>query len=152
MGCDIHCFVEQKIDGAWVNDQPMVPSEVWDSKAEEHVDGPLIPTQVRVWRDYCLFGALANVRREYDGLSKDPRGIPVDVSDEINAAHEEQEGDAHSASYATLEELEMLTLASALHAEAVDHGVASSLRDFIKTLFPENAEPDAYRVVFWFDN
>lgn len=152
MGCDIHCFVEQKIDGAWVNDQPMEPSEVWDSKADGYVDGPLIPTQVRVWRDYCLFGALANVRREYDGLSKDPRGIPDDVSAEIKAAYAEQEGDAHSASYATLEELEMLTLASALHAQAVDHGVASSSRDFIKKLFPENPVPDTYRVVFWFDN
>lgn len=152
MGCDIHCYVEEKVDGVWVNTQPMVDSEVWDSEAEEYLAGPKEPNQTHIWRDYCLFGAIASVRREYDGLSLEPRGIPDDVSAEIKQAHANEEGDAHSASHATMEELELLTLASALHADAVDHGVASSLRDFIKTLFPEGAEPDTYRVVFWFDN
>lgn len=152
MGCDIHCFVEKKIDGAWVNQQPTEPSEVWDNESQTYVDGPLVPKQTHIWRNYTLFGALANVRREYPGLSKDPRGIPDDVSAEIQQEYSAMEGDAHSASYATLEELELLTLASVLHSEATEHGVPGSLRDFIKDIFPENAEPDAYRVVFWFDN
>ena len=123
-----------------------------DNESQTYVDGSPVPNQTHIWRDYCLFGAIASVRREYAGLSLEARGIPDDVSDEIRQAHTNQEGDAHSASHTTMEELELLTLASALHAEAVDHGVASSLRDFIKELFPEGAEPDTYRVVFWFDN
>lgn len=152
MGCDIHCFIEKKIDGVWTSQQPMEPSEVWDDELGDYVDGPLIPKDTHIWRDYCLFGALADVRRSYPGLSKDPLGVPDDVSAEVASAYKQQEGDAHSASHATLEELELLTLASTLHAEAIEHSVASSLRDFIKTLFPDNPDPDTYRVVFWFDN
>lgn len=130
MGCDIHCFVEKKVDG------------VWQSVGEEE----------DLWRDYALFGALASVRREYPGVSKEPLGLPTDASAEVRADHKIWDCDAHSASHMTLEELELLTLASSLSDFALAAGVPQSLKDFIEAIFPDGAERNSYRAVFWFDN
>lgn len=130
MGCDIHCFVEKKIDG------------VWQSVGEEE----------DVWRSYTLFGALASVRREYPGISKEPLGFPADASSEVRTEYKTWDCDAHSASHMTLEELEVLTLASSLSDSALADGVPGSLKDFIDTIFPDGADRNSYRAVFWFDN
>lgn len=57
MGCDIHCFVEAKVDNKWLL-----------------MDHPFVK------RHYTLFGRIAGVRDEDQiPIAKD-RGIPDDIS------------------------------------------------------------------------
>lgn len=81
MGCDIHSYIEYKKNGQW--------------KSESCYIG----------RDYALFGLLAGVR----GVSIKPiaeeRGLPPDVTKRVQQQSNAWDGDGHSHSYVTLEEL-----------------------------------------------
>lgn len=87
MGCDIHLFVEVR-DGA---DSPWRLQAVrW--QFENH-KGELASAVGYDWRNYDVFGMLADVRngRGFGGIStgagfvpiSQPRGLPVDMSDEL---------------------------------------------------------------------
>jgi len=54
-----------------------------------------------MWRDYELFGRLADVRG-YHRKNKSPKGLPQNVSDVVIKAHIYWGQDAHSASYMSL--------------------------------------------------
>lgn len=84
MGCDIHAWIEVKNeDGTWSG-----------------VEQPYIS------RSYGLFGLLANVRN-YSHVPSiaESKGVPVDASEEYRNSVEYWDGDGHSHSYLTLEEL-----------------------------------------------
>jgi hypothetical protein len=115
MGCDIHLYVERKVDDKWVNADKWTPDPYYD---EEDGANPLhVDYDDRFYRgrNYDLFGMLANVRNGHgfagcdtgDGFKPiaTPRGLPADVSAEVRAESDRWDGDGHSHSWFTLAEL-----------------------------------------------
>lgn len=113
MGCDIHLYVERKVDGVWQSADQWEPNEY----ADEGEDGLEIPYQKRFYsgRNYDLFGILADVRngRGFAGVDTgdgyvpmdDPRGLPEDVSPQVKADSDHWGSDGHSHSWFTVSEL-----------------------------------------------
>lgn len=116
MGCDIHCFVEKQApDGTWfkldgfVSDLYSETDKYFSSDEFRFTDQP---TQTR---NYTLFGLLADVRNGVGFAGCDigdpvkplaaPKGLPIDVSEEIEAEYLDWGVDAHSCSYFTVQEL-----------------------------------------------
>lgn len=106
MGCDIHLYVEKRIDGKWVAQGDFERDEDgWMGGGQSYYDG----------RNYDLFAILADVRngRGFAGIKTgegfnpiaEPRGIPDDASDEFKAIAESWDVDGHSHSYHTLRDL-----------------------------------------------
>lgn len=115
MGCDIHCYGERRVNGAWqVFDGPRDSFSRYDENAEvigedgeptgERMRRPLT---VYSGRNYALFTILAGVR-DYGGNQErisNPRGVPPDVSPEVGAIFRAWGVDGHSHSWLTLREL-----------------------------------------------
>jgi len=152
MGCDIHDFIEIRGEtGKWNCIHELIEIDI------AYPDDHLYLMDMGTGRDYRLFGLLfRGVRRDYDDLSFDPRGLPSDMSDLLYQEHENWFSDAHSASYLTLEELK--NKASSLLIESDDRAIhiLESLTGYINSIknFKEtHTVPDKdVRVVFWFDN
>lgn len=81
MGCDIHAFIEKKIEGRW------------ELFAELHWD-----------RSYSVFSRLAGVRGEHDPI-EEPRGFPDNVSYSIKQEFAEWEKGYHTTSWYNLSEI-----------------------------------------------
>ena len=102
MGCDIHTICEVKEDGKWkVNPLPVF-------KAGYHWEKPKKRTNPPDDRDYGWFAVLADVRNDrkerLDCIDK-PKGIADDATKEWVKMANDMEGDMHSHSYFTLDEL-----------------------------------------------
>jgi hypothetical protein len=99
MGCDIHVYVEKRVDGQW---------RAADKYSDEDGIGPDVSYDDRVYvgRNYRLFSVLAGVRK-HDMLPviAEPRDLPEDVSPEVRAASDSWGVDGHSHSWLTLREL-----------------------------------------------
>lgn len=107
MGCDIHLYVEKKIDGQWISQDKWTKDD--DSISVSYGD--------RFYgdRNYDLFAILADVRNGYgfagietgegfNPISK-PKGVPGDASQQYLKVVEQWDCDGHSHSYFTLREL-----------------------------------------------
>lgn len=170
LGTDIHAFTEIK-----VNERKLLrgdPDEVkllerralgGDPEAQARLDliAPLevwrplelfpdeVKSRIRIYeedRNYSLFGLLAGVRRTDCGVIDEPRGLPRDVTDWVGSKF--VEGDDHSASWVTIDEL-MMELEGFRNdghwlkdANLFDHA-----EDVFKVFGAERA-----RLVFWFDS
>jgi len=111
MGCDIHLFVEKKVDGKWVS------ADSWEREEEEGFNSLSVDYNKRFYsgRNYDLFAILADVRNGSGFAGCDtgdgfvpidsPRGIPEDASTEVKECSERWDGDGHSHSWFTLAEL-----------------------------------------------
>lgn len=109
MGCDIHLYVEKKIDGQW--------QILGDFEREENDDGGTWISGGRFYsgRNYNLFAILADVRngRGFAGCKtgegfqpiSEPRGVPDDASPEYKAIVDQWDVDGHSHSFHTLRQL-----------------------------------------------
>jgi hypothetical protein len=100
MGADIHTYVEKKVNNKWIaieGKNPYYPE--YDKKNEYILEGWIYND-----RNYTLFGILANVRNHDVECIAEPKGIPEDVSKDIE--EEIDNCDLHSHSYFTLKELE----------------------------------------------
>ena len=146
MGCDIHLYVERKENGRWVS------LDKWTVDADEFGrEGAGVMWEDRFYRhrNYLLFGILAGVRdRSLASISK-PRGLPKDVTLEVQKESESWNTDGHSHSWLTLAELQSYDWSSAL-AEPV--GAPST---FVNEAIPKLealGEPESVRIVFFFDN
>jgi len=98
MGCDIHFYVERKIDGVWV--------QQFDPTIEDPTNHPA--RWSKYWfhnRNYMLFGLLAGVRNDEITPLADPRGVPSDMSSSLSSEWNDWSGDGHTPSYFTLPEL-----------------------------------------------
>jgi hypothetical protein len=152
MGCDIHCYAEQK--GA---------AGIYECFGEYFED-----------RSYGIFGFLADVRN-YSGI--DPiisqrRGIPEDVSQIVSDEYRDWGGDAHGASWLSLAELRSFDYEAVcedrrctreIHG-VLDGGCTSNPGEGERTTYREFLGPyyfeelaklekvGATRIVFWFDN
>lgn len=99
MGCDIHIFVEKRINGKW---------ECIDTIIGDENGNLYVPYENRIYteRNYSLFALLANVRNHAKIISiSEPRGLPDDVSEIVKEISYQWDCDGHSHSYYTLEEL-----------------------------------------------
>ena len=128
MGCDIHSYVEKKEGSEWVavrNINPRIAEyEKWVKQAE--VRGNFEQAKINKeailkmkkeeltvfegWllndRNYALFAILADVRNNYGIIPIDnPKGLPANLSKKVLECSTEWEGDGHSYSYFTFEEL-----------------------------------------------
>lgn len=99
MGCDIHMLAEKKNKDKWEK-VGNVFEHKWGDKVsvlEEPYGG----------RNYELFAFLAGVRNRFDIKPiSEPKGFAEDASEEVKKdLYDYWDGDGHSASYFTLEEL-----------------------------------------------
>lgn len=141
MGCDVHVYVEVKINGQWC------------SYAHPNVD-----------RDYELFGVLAGVRRDGPPIVE-PRGVPDDLGEVARMKYESWGYDAHTPSWFGPDEMLKLSVWWVENGHlGRTHlmGIEDSWKCY---LFGEPLTPaglleaaqrhqglEDFRVVFWFDN
>lgn len=163
MGCDIHSYIEVRRKdwqtGEYSSWEPLVVLEVnsqWSKMPSlmNHYTG----------RDYELFGWLTGgtVRCLTPTHLPAPRGLPSDISAEIEREHDMMREDAHSQSYLTLPELE-----EAYHkipkkvknemGETEKNHLRKRVRWFIDTIrvFTESCgyySDENVRIIFWFDS
>ncbi len=154
MGCDIHIHAERREDDHWA----YIPME-----------GEPLGS-----RSYGVFGFLANVRN-YSAIRPIamPRGFPEDASECVRAAYASWEGDSHTPSWLTVQELtdydydmqiedrrytrqeEPGFFNGGATCEA-GQGKTLPLREFLGANFFKELErlraSGAERIVFWFDN
>lgn len=118
MGCDIHLYVEKRVDGKWVSadewfedeDAPGTLSVYKWGEGFTRLAGPMYSD-----RNYDLFAMLANVRNGsgFAGVDTgngfvpihDLRGLPDDVSENVSKSRNDWDIDGHSTSWATVQEL-----------------------------------------------
>jgi hypothetical protein len=118
MGCDIHAYLEVKRysydddkreNGIWVNADKWTVDESHIQYPEDYPNRFHIDYDDRIYsgRNYCLFAVLANVRNYWDEIKpiSNPKGLPVDVSDETKQQSDDYGCDGHSHSYLTLKEI-----------------------------------------------
>ena len=134
MGCDIHAFIEVKIDNKW------------------HHHG-----EVDIDRNYELFGLMAGVRYAHDDMIDYPRGLPNDTTCMTGIHYETWNGEAHSASYLTMDEMiyvekyESYYIQKYIPAFSVFYCSLEELRDDYDMKIGEYVI-EGVRLVFWFDN
>lgn len=141
MGCDIHEFVEIKVNGQWV------------------YAGKII-----IYRDYALFGVLAGVRDHDIDPVAEAKGIPSDMSKglifilgrgKFNTVEEIEQNiqydDYHSHSYLSMEEIYD---AQEIYQEYLKGEDCSGIPEQLIKLGELKQHPfvEDVRFVFWFDN
>lgn len=165
MGCDIHFYTERFTSS---NDYegPRDISKDRNNKIEEIVDGkPSTERWVSAdkwvkkdvswsvdWdkqyyggRNYVLFSILADVRGDEVPIDS-PRGIPSDASIGYKYMCEKWDGDAHSHSYFTLDELLRVDWSQ------YESDYVSEFLETIESMKEIDSDPSKIRCCFFFDN
>ena len=114
MGCDIHLYVERRVDDKWLCADQMKRDEPEDGESQGYLSADYNALFYK-GRNYNLFAILADVRngrgfagvKTGDGFNPiaEPRGLPDDASPEVREISDRWDGDGHSHSYFTLREL-----------------------------------------------
>lgn len=112
MGCDIHLYVEKKVDGDWVTADKWTPDKCAESLDALSVD---YDDSFYHGRNYQLFSILADVRNGSGFAGCDtgdcftpiaaPKGLPDNASAEVKREADSWDSDGHSHSYLTVQEL-----------------------------------------------
>ena len=119
MGCDIHPFVEVQTNGKWkrIESGHFSILDTWSRSYEKKTYGTEMLSSPFNYRDYGLFGFLADVRNySHSEVLSEHKGLPVDsehLNEEIKDSwgfttrkkELEEDGDYHSRTYLTLKEL-----------------------------------------------
>lgn len=163
MGCDIHSYIEvrnkDRQTGEYSGWEPLPIFEInprWSKMPSlaNHYTG----------RDYELFGWLTDgvVRCSTTTQLPPPRGLPSDISAEIEREHDAMRADAHSQSYFTLSELEEAYRKIPKKVKNDMGGTEKnffrkSVRRFIDTIraFADSCGyymDENVRIIFWFDS
>lgn len=122
-------------------------------------DVPYIQSVEGTNRDYYLFGRLAGVR---DSKSKvyEPRGVPNNLSKEVESVIERWCSDGHSHSWLTFKEFKRALFKDVWYSEDQNNGYTQMINHCEKWIEMEEAEavllnldikPEV-RIVFFFDN
>ena len=142
MGCDMHAHIEIRYNGKW-----------------EHYAMPHIK------RRYELFGIMAGVRRDDITPIVQPKGVPHNMSTVTRLCYEHMGPDAHTASWFTEEEIDLLKGWLKNKDDCfkfdLEHGILNRTYLFGNGLtafkhyndveyVPKGV--DAVRLIFWFDN
>jgi hypothetical protein len=159
MGCDIYSFAERKIKDTWELVTNAFPADDFEREQYklEKVDSPFR------WRDYGLFGFLADVRNysEVPTIAEPAYVIPDDASPEVRAAWDQSKGDAHTATWLTAKQLLEFDYDQTFIDERIGGGEENrvTLRKFLGESFFKNLEAlknlgdsEEVRIIFWFDN
>ena len=125
MGCNIHGFIEVKVSAG----------HYWHGWVRE----PMLD------RNYRLFCVLANVRCYGVPSMNEPRGLPKDISCEMEELYKLNDGDAHSCSFWTAKEFLSYTW-----GDILDHDWLIFYN--IMTMLVSSYGEDNVRFVFFFDN
>jgi len=154
MGCDIHSFAEVRKDGKWqytgnvFRDDEMMRKYSKKYKTDE----------VFLYRNYGLFGFLADVRNYSCVESFEAKGWPTD-SEYFDVINPNQDCDFHTYSYLTLEELLDFDYSKEFEDQRSRVKSAISYKEFLGEFYFQRLEelkklgnPSDVRVVFWFDN
>lgn len=135
MGCDIHIHAEVKINGSW-----------------QHYDQPCCD------RNYLLFEKMAGVRGEAKNAIAAPRGVPGDATEMTRFDSARWNGDGHSHSWLSAEEIALLAewwareYPKDLWPKWDQWLFGNAYSGFIK--YPEDRQGgvEDVRFIFWFDN
>ena len=155
MGCDIHSFAEVRKNGRWEKVGDVFPLDDLEKEyyKQDFGDAPFN------WRDYNLFGWLADVRNEscFPAISQ-PRGLPDGLSSEVVEVINEWQsaGAGHSYSWLSLSELlEVNYDVTCMHK---NDSKPVSLREHLSegyfnvlNILKAIGDPNDVRIVFWFD-
>jgi hypothetical protein len=116
MGTDIHFYVEKKVNGKWVTADRWIDEEDWDGDNKIKFKRVRYEDSFYHDRNYDLFAILADVRNGYGfagcvtgrGFTpiSPPKGLPKDVSKEVQSESDRWNGDGHSHSWFTIAELD----------------------------------------------
>ncbi len=141
MGCDIHIFVEQKINNQWIKiEAPIFTS--WDG----------LPCNIPFdWRHYIMFAVLAGVRNYGNILPiSNSKGLP---EDSFNINLHGCKDNYHSHSYLTVRELQEYDYDKIYRSDSIRNALGKlffinlkEISDFAKS------DIDSVRIVFYFDN
>ena len=160
MGTDIHCYAEVRRDGVWqVNTEKVFRNAYHDSGEPEFTDEPF------AWRGYGMFGLLAGIR-DYDVTPiAGRRGLPDDVSAEVDKALDGPSlrqassffggPSLHSYSWLTLAELKAVDPNRPYDGRPGTEPLVSYLGEGFFEQVAELAKlgaPDEVRIVFAFDS
>lgn len=135
MGCDIHLFVEVRIDGLWCSRGGVC--EVVDPG-----------------RNYLLFAHLAGVRNNGMGIMPlaHPRGLPDDLASEAEKYLDPSSG-LHSYSWFTLVELmRHHWTGPTVHTSFGPGDLGFLFEPLLALALREGVPPADIRIVFGFDN
>jgi hypothetical protein len=170
VGCDIHIVLERKLGNDWVGIKSMDSIQL--SQLDIHLNGQTIDTAPtkQGWsrafykltgRDYSFFAAIAGVRGdESDESQLEPRGLPDDLSLLSRYYLSDENGDLHSHSWLSLNELAPILL-RVKEGIGVPELVADKLTDNVISehevlqrwvVDSYESEVDSFRIVFAFDN
>ena len=128
MGCDIHVFLEKKVNNNWLF--------ITNFKRNQATEG----------RNYERFAALAGVRGEGPAA----RGLPVNVSESVKYLTDGL--DYHSHSWLNLKIAAAIFLATA-HEELTEYKQKHPEDHFFGVdIGPAYGDAADYRVIFCFDN
>lgn len=172
MGCDIHMFVEKKVNNKWEKLSKKFKYRHYDPTRENKIDedgyewNPEFTDSPYSDRNYDLFAILADVRNGrgfagcYTGEGfnpiSEPKGLPKDASNEVKLEFFDWGSDAHSASFFTIKELKDYDWSqqTITHGEKLTYTEASNnFLDYITGTLSEFTDNDEeIRIVFWFDN
>lgn len=142
MGCDIHAYVERKIDDRWC--------------LLHHIRGWGGDSGYGGQRDYDFFSHLCGVRAQDPSDCPEPKGLPKDVSPGCGYESNLYGPDGHSHSYESVNDFVDKKLAlMKIRSNELDGTTGSREYYEWKILsyeMLEHEDRDLYRVVFWFDN
>jgi len=143
MGCDIHLFVEKKVEGEW---RPVKGPNPYLGFTKNKTAETVLKDWAYTGRDYDLFATLANVRNYARGIKpiSNPKGLPENLSEVVRSEADKWECDAHSHSYFTLAELKKAK------AKIKSEEFLDVTMKHLENL--SQGEDNNVRIVFWFDN
>lgn len=168
MGCDIHVYVEKKNqDGEWETPPALFDEDLFIQGKKGDFDAAwgcdtsyefYSRRGVKIMRDYSLFSVITNgsvrLNVDIDTPEMNPKGIPNDLSEQVNFIYTRGEYDWHTPSYFTLKELHTIRVATLL----LEHPLLTSYLKVLETIItksfdiPSGADLNDYRIIFWFDN
>jgi hypothetical protein len=137
MGCDIHCIIEYS-DFTYGDHAKFAGEPYWSAMGSDFNPG----------RDYTMFGILADVR--CGGCLFPPRGLPGENASWQVKDHLKEDGDLHSHSWLTHDELAQCLAEYTLKAEWGPYSVVWDAILAAMRAFQERGQPT--RLVFAFDN
>ena len=153
MGCDIHMFIEKKASEKY---------DIWEQVALYRVNKNNHKLEVAPFydgRDYELFSLLAGVRGWHEPFV-DLRGLPNNMSSEVEKESAWYESFSHSHTWYDLFELKLF-IQDFKNKNENEDGIferLDGLYDFIidyldfagEYIF--NIKPNQYRIIMWFDS
>lgn len=135
MGCDIHVYIEVKINGKW------------------H-----LYNQLDLSRNYHIFGYLAGVRSE-EKPHYDVKGLPYDISIMVGYENKRWGSDGHTHSWLNQTELTEFVDYYEEHYKDSDYHRRYAMGYLYGNTYNLKEYPEDYpewvqdvRMVFWFDN